>query len=171
MGKASEVKAASEEMDSEESQEVDVPKENVEKEDGEAAAKAPKKRKKPRHPLDAEHPPTTDMILAALRDTRSIHKGITVAAIREIITRENTVRPGRLRHMLRQGFTKLLAKETICRPKGDVAKSVLLGRYKLPAKQAVVEGGKKEPPARPLRSNNLPIGPAKKKKKKARRHW
>jgi len=136
--------------------------------------KAKKRKKKRKTYSDAEHPPTTEMILDALADVTS-PKGITVRAIRDHIMRENTVRPERLKYLLRQAYTKLEAKEFIVRPKGEEnAKSVVMGRWKLAPKKvaAAGEGEARPPPVRALRSNNLDKVKKKKgKKSKKRRHY
>jgi len=158
-----EEKPQEEEMNGDQSEEA-----QTEEEEGEKSEDEPKKKKKKRyHAIDAQHPPATEMILEALAENTS-SKGMTIVAIREFITREYTVRPWLLKNMLRNAFTKLLAKEFIMRPKGIEAKTVLMGRWKMAPKKAEAEAEKKAP-VRPLRSNNL--GKVVKKKSKKRRGW
>ncbi|KAF2365115.1 Linker histone H1/H5 domain H15 [Trinorchestia longiramus] len=137
------------------------PTKEPEPESGDEGA-AKKRKKKQRRHNEANHPPTTEMVLEALMalDER---KGTTIKAIKDYIMSENTVRPEHISHLMRKALPKLLAKEAIFRPKGEENKSLMMGRYKVAPRKA--EPGVRERPAS-LRRLADPNATKKKKKKR-----
>ncbi|XP_018006659.1 sperm-specific H1/protamine-like protein type 2 [Hyalella azteca] len=124
-----------------------------------------KQRKKARRSSEALNPPTTEMVLQALMALDE-KKGTTIKAIKDYILLQNDVRPEHISHLMRKALPKLLAKESIIRPKGEENKSVMLGRYKIAPRKTDKTAVRERPAS--LRKLVDPNAPAKKKKKRKR---
>jgi len=130
------------------------------------------KKKKRRPKTDVSHPPTTEMIVEALMNLEE-RKGSSIIAVKKFIIAQHDVHESSLSSLLRKAFPKLLASETIMRPKGHEKASVMQGRYLLNPKTKKPKPDRERPASlRKIRADGKILkGTPKKAKKKKRRHW